>query len=120
MAYRPHPKRARTDPSWPEAWGTSDRSGFIGNLRNMQWQYQWQGTELVNQRLLVYPDELDTPQRQLGALILPPDPPPVLNARVEQYTIDEQTFRVTQDGQQRYLMDGTARIESNVQSGFSQ
>lgn len=57
----------------------------------------------------------DTPQRQLGTIILPPDPVSILNARIEPYSIDEQTYRITQTGQQRYLMDGTPRLQSNLQ-----
>jgi uncharacterized protein HemY len=33
------------------------------------------------------------------------------------FTQDEWTYRVTESGQQRYQLDGVARIESNVQSG---
>lgn len=92
---RPHPKRARTDPYNPKAWATCDRSGFIDNHANLQWQYEWAGTQLVNKRILVTPDELDVPQRQLGSIILPPDPDPILNARPENYTIDESTLITT-------------------------
>jgi len=81
------------------------------------WQYEWRGTRLENTRVLVLPEYLDEPQRQLGSVILPPDPMGILNARPEAYYTDEQTYRVTQSGQQRYQMDGVARIESNVQSG---
>ena len=69
--------------------------------------------------MLVYPDEYDTPNRQLGTIILPPDPVPLMNARPEAYYIDERTFRVTQSGQQRYQMNAIARLESNLQSGSS-
>lgn len=86
---RPHPRRASTNPSSPRAWGTDDRSGFVGNHENLCWQFDWAGTGLVNKRILVYPDELDVPQRQLGTIILPPDPAPVMNARPESYAIDE-------------------------------
>ena len=114
---RKHPRRAAVDPYDPRAWGTSDRNGFVGNHENMCWQFDWRGTTLVNLRVLVFEDELDEPQRQLGTIILPPDPVPVLNARPENYYIDEQTQRVTQDGVLRVQMDGTIRIESNSQSG---
>lgn len=86
---RPHPRRARTDPTHPQAWGTCDRSGFIDNQKNLQWQFEWQGTKLVNQRVLVTPDMYDKPNRQLGTIILPPDPVSIVNARPEQYPIDE-------------------------------
>lgn len=86
---RPHPKHTRTDPRSPRAWATSDRSGFIGNQERMQWQYQWAGTQLINLNILVYPWEYDEPQRQLGTIILPPDPVAIRNARPEQYYVDE-------------------------------
>ena len=86
---RPHPRRARTNATSPRAWGTSDRNGMINNQENLCWQYQWAGTQLINTRVLVSPDELDVPQRQLGTIILPPDPVSILNARPEQYYVDE-------------------------------
>lgn len=86
---RPHPRRARTNASDPEAWGTCDRSGFVLNQRDMVWQFDWQGTQLVNKRVLVAPDMWDEPQRQLGTIILPPDPVSIPNARIEPYAIDE-------------------------------
>lgn len=117
---RPHPRRARTDSTSPRAWATDDRSGFVGNHEDLRWQFDYAGTGLVNKHILVYPDQLDVPQRQLGTIVLPPDPPAILNARPEGYFIDEETHRFTMTGQQRYLMDGTPRIESNSQSGNTQ
>lgn len=101
---RPHPRRARTNPQSPRAWATDDRSGFVGNHENLCWQFDWRGTQLVNTRVLVYQDQLDIPQRQLGTIVLPPDPTPVRNARPEQYAIDEQPVST------RYTMDGRVRI----------
>lgn len=101
---RRHPKRARVDPRSPRAWGTDDRSGFIGNHEDMVWQYEWAGFELINQKILVYPDELDIPNRQLGSIVLPPDPPSILNARPEAYDIEESPVSV------RVAMDGSIRI----------
>ena len=113
------PKHARVDPRWPEAWATSDRSGFIGNHRDLRNQKQWAGFEQVTLNDLVFPWEYDEPQRQLGAIILPVDPPPIEFARPEAYYIDEQTFRIEEDGTMRLLMDGTSRLLSNRQ-GTSQ
>jgi hypothetical protein len=93
---------------------------MISQHENMQWQWQWGGAGLINTKVLVSPDELDIPQRQLGSIMLVPDPPPIINARPEQYYIDENTQRQTMDGVVRLQMDGTARIESNSQSGYSQ
>ena len=86
---RPHPRRARTDPRSPRAWATSDRNGMISNHENLCWQFEWAGTQLINKHILVSEDELDIPQRQLGTIIIPPDPVPIMNARPEQYYIDE-------------------------------
>ena len=101
---RVHPRRARVNPSSPRAWGTSDRNGMIGNHENMSWQYDWAGTELINKRILIHQDELDKPQRQLGTIILEPDPVPIMNARPEQYDIDEWPVST------RYTMDGHVRV----------
>lgn len=86
---RPHPRRARTNATSPEAWATDDKSGFVGNQRDLMWQFDWQGTQLVNKRILCFRDQLDEPQRQLGTIILPPDPVSIANARPEPYAIDE-------------------------------
>ena len=89
MAMRPHPKSARTDSSSPRAWGTCVRCGFVHNLESMMWQHDWRGVRLQNLNLLVCSECLDEPQRQLGTIILPPDPVGILNARPEPYPIDE-------------------------------
>lgn len=86
---RPHPRRARTNATSPEAWGSSDRNGMVNNQRDLMWQYDWSGTQLINKRILVSRDEYDEPQRQLGTIILPPDPVSIPNARPEPYPIDE-------------------------------
>ena len=115
MAWRPHPKYSRTNPSHPAAWGTDDKSGFIFNQRDLQWQYEWQGVRLVNLRILTGPPFYDQPNRQLGTIILPPDPVSIMNARIEPYAIEEQTYRLEQSGQTRYQMNGIVRLESNLQ-----
>lgn len=89
-----HPRRARTNPNSPRAWGTSDRNGMINNHQNLVWQWDWAGQTMINKRILVSPDELDKPQRQLGTIVLSPDPVPIMNARVEPYSIDEQDYDV--------------------------
>lgn len=93
----------RTDSNAPSAWGTCDRCGFVGNLVDLQWQFDWRGTQLANLRILVCQPCYDTPQRQLGVVILPPDPVAVRNARPEPYPIDEIWPRLVQGGQPRYL-----------------
>lgn len=102
---RPHPRRTFTNPSRPESWGTCDRSGFIDNHKNLAWQFEWAGLKLINLKLLVTPDMLDKPQRQLGTIILPPDPLPIMNARPEQYNVEEEpvSTRTTMDGRVRVV-----------------
>lgn len=110
MSNRPHPKRAATDPSSPRSWATSDRNGMINNHENMVFQFDWAGTSLINKRILVSPDELDVPQEQLRTVILPPDPPSIINARVENYAIDEEssTNYTTEDGITEYVTEDSA------------
>ena len=105
---RRHPRRANVDSNSPRAWGTDDRSGFVGNHEDMLWQYDWAGTKLIKKNILVFEDQLDKPQRQLGTIILPPDPAPVINARPEPYAIDEamQQNYVTEDGLIYYAASG--------------
>ena len=88
---RKHPRRAEVDPQSPRGWATSDRNGMVSNLYKMKFQFEWRGSRLMNTRTLVSEDELDIPQRQLGTpALLGPDPPALINARPENYSIDEQ------------------------------
>lgn len=103
MAWRQKPKHARTDPTNPRAWSTDDRSGFITNLERTEYQYQWRGLSLASTGIRSFGPYLDEPQRQLGTLILPPDPVSVLNARPEAYPSDESWPRLLQNGAPRYL-----------------
>jgi hypothetical protein len=61
--------------------------------------------QMQNLQLLVCEYCEDEPQRQLGTIILPPDPVAVLNARPENYPIDEIWPRLLQGGQPRYLQN---------------
>lgn len=101
---RPHPRGASTSPSSPEAWATCDRCGFVVNHRKLSWQFEWAGTRLTNLGVLVCDTCLDDPQRQLGTVILPPDPLPIMNARPEQYAMDEEPVSV------RYTINGRVRV----------
>lgn len=102
---RRHPRRARVSSSSPRAWATCDKCGFVLNHENLRWQLQWAGQQLINQQILVCEHCYDTPQRQLGTIILPPDPEPIINARPEQYSIDEVpvSTRATMDGRTRMI-----------------
>ena len=116
MAWRPHPKHARTNPSSPRGWATDMRSGFITNLEKMQYQWDWRGLSLNNTQILSFGPYLDQPQRQLGLVILPPDPPGLLNARPEAYPSDEKWPRLLQNGAPRYLQTKNATLQPQSRS----
>jgi len=97
MAYRYH-GRAAVDPSSPQAWGTCDRCGFNYNLCKLTWQYDWRGTSMQNLKILVCPRCLDQPSPWYRSVFLPPDPPPIMNARPEPYAIDEVGDVLASDG----------------------
>lgn len=81
--------RATINPSSPEAVGVCDRCGFLYNLRVLRFQYDWQGTALINQRFRVCPTCYDNPQPQKRTIILPPDPLPVRDVRLEDFFVDQ-------------------------------
>lgn len=95
MSWRPHPKRAAVDPSNPRAWGTCDRSGFIGQHHKLVTDYHWSGTQLIPSRFLMHPEFTDNPNEQFRTIKLPPDPDPVINARPESYGIEEGLMPMT-------------------------
>jgi hypothetical protein len=69
---------------------------MLYNLYSLHWQLEWSGKSLFSKRLLVCDDCLDIPAPFLRTPVLPPDPPPIFNARVEPYSIDETDYRVTE------------------------
>ena len=95
----PLPKYARVSTTNPEAWAQCDRCSFIRNRSDLVWQVDWAGNELYNEHILVCSDRcFDTPQEQFRTIILPPDPPPVINARVTNFDYEEQTVVQLQFG----------------------
>jgi len=94
---------ARTNPRSPRAWSTCQRCGFIANLDDLDDQGQWRGLQIMSINLQVCYKCLDVPQRQLGAIILSPDPLPAPRALPEPYPVDEYWPRLLQGGQPRVL-----------------
>ncbi len=92
MAYASQAGRARTNPKAPQAHAICDRCGFRYNFVDLQWQFDWRGASLQNLRILVCDRCHDTPQEQLRAITLPPDPEPIINARPEPYAQDSSDF----------------------------
>lgn len=91
---RPH-GRARVSSKNPRAFGVCDRCSFLYNHINLSWQYDWAGASLINKRILVCSTCMDTPQEQLRAIVVPADPVPILNPRVEDFVSAETDSRVT-------------------------
>ena len=68
-------------------------------MPDLVWQYAWSGTHLYNIQVLVCRDRCyDLPNEQLRTIILPPDPPPILNARVPNFAYEEQLVLIAQQG----------------------
>lgn len=89
MAYRSH-GRARVDPESPSAFATCDRCGMLYNLRDLVWDMQWAGPAIINRRYLVCTRTCyNVPNETLRTIVLPPDPEGIVNARPENYGVDE-------------------------------
>ncbi len=89
MGYASRSGRAKTDPRNPRAFAICDRCALWYNHHQLKWQYDWAGASLINKRILVCDTCYDEPQNQLRAIVLPADPVPIVNPRVEPYAWDE-------------------------------
>jgi len=95
MGYASQAGRARTSASNPQAHAICDRCGFRYNHVNLRWQYDWRGASMQNIRLLVCNTCYDVPQEQLRAIVVPADPVPIVNPRIQDFVAAEQNTRVT-------------------------
>jgi hypothetical protein len=89
VGYASKSGRATTSATNPRAFAVCDRCAIWYNHDQLKWQYDWAGASLINKRLLVCNTCYDTPQEQLRAIIIPADPVPIINPRVEPYAWDE-------------------------------
>lgn len=87
--------RARVNAASPEAAGVCDRCGIWYSHSALKFQYDWRGASLMNIQLLVCPPCYDTPQNQLRSIILPADPVPIENPRIEYFVNAETNYRTT-------------------------
>jgi hypothetical protein len=119
---RPH-GRASVSTRNPRAFGICDRCGFLYNHNRLQWQFDYAGAGLINKRILVCNPCNDVPQAQLRAIVLPADPVPIMNPRVQDYVTAETNYRLTQGntvdpitglpipgGQTRITQDNNTRV----------
>lgn len=95
MGYASRLGRAKISSRNPEAAGVCDNCGFIYQRHELRWQLQWSGNKLVNLRQLVCRRCNDIPQTQLRAIVLPADPMPVINPRVNNWQQAETNYRST-------------------------
>lgn len=95
MGWASRSGRASTNAANPQAHAICDRCGFRYNHVNLKWQFDWRGTSLQNIRMLVCNTCYDEPQEQLRAIIVPADPVPILNPRLQDFAVAESNTRVT-------------------------
>lgn len=93
MAYASQSGRARTNARNPQAHAICDRCGFRYNHVDLQWQYDWRGATMQNIRLLVCNTCYDTPQEQRRAIVVPADPTPIIQARVQDFAQAETNYQ---------------------------
>lgn len=109
MAWRPH-GRARVSPSHPQAFGKCDDCGLLYNLVDLKMQYEWRGQQLQPTGFKKCSRCTDIPFIFNKPIILPPDPVPVNEPRVENYEVEVTTYRTTEDGDRRVTMGDEPRI----------
>lgn len=93
MSYASKSGRARTSASSPSAFGVCDRCSLWYNFVDLQNQRDWRGAAILPLNIYVCRDCYDTPQEQLRAIVLPADPVPIINARIEAFLQDESNYR---------------------------
>lgn len=92
MAYASQSGRARTSATNPQAHAICDRCGFRYNWVDLRWQYDWRGATMQNIKILVCKHCYDQPQEQLRAIVVPADPTPIINARVQDFNAAESDY----------------------------
>lgn len=86
-----HSPRARVSTRHPVAFAICDRCGFQYNHPDLDWQFDWRGSELANLRILVCRTCLDVPQPNgRKPIIIGPDPVPVQDPRPGFYATEMQ------------------------------
>lgn len=126
MGYASRSGRARTNPSGPRAHAICDRCGFRYNHMDLQWQFDWRGATLQNTRVLVCGRCNDDQQQQLRAIVIPADPVPIMNPRVQDFVTAETTSRTTSGQNTTDFWTGipvpgdTVRITQNTNTRVTQ
>ena len=95
MAYASRAGRAKASARNPQAFAVCDRCGIWYNRVQLAWQMDWAGSSLINKRLLVCSPCYDIPAEQLRAIVIPADPVPIEQPRIEYFVNAETNYRVT-------------------------
>lgn len=95
MGYASKLGRAKISSRNPTAAGVCDACQFVYQLSELRWQMAWSGNRLVNLKQLVCRRCNDLPNQQLRAIVLPADPMPVMNPRVNNWQAAETNYRTT-------------------------
>jgi hypothetical protein len=93
MSYASQSGRAKTSATNPQAHAICDRCGFRYNHAELKWQYDWRGAMIQNIKILVCDTCYDTPQEQLRSIVVPADPTPIINARVQDFAAAESNYQ---------------------------
>ncbi len=98
-------QRARISARNPRSIARCDRCSFVWNLNTLRFQYYYQGPTLQNTGFLVCRDCLDLPNEQTRTIVLPPDPLPVLNPRIEDYAQEIPNFFVDEVSEDSFISE---------------
>lgn len=99
MSYASQVGRARVSPSNPQALAVCDRCSMWYNGVDLRPQIIVAGATLIPINILVCRECFDVPNETTRAIVLPADPVPVVNPRVEPFYYDETTDTTTFIGQ---------------------
>ena len=89
MGYASKAGRAWANPTNPQAQAVCDRCGFWYRRVDLHNQYEWRGAALMPTYIYVCDQCYDVPSEQLRAIVIPADPMPIVQPRVEPFLADE-------------------------------
>lgn len=98
MGYASRSGRAYANSQSPMAYGVCDRCGIWYFRKNLRNQYDWRGASLLPLNIYVCNDCYDVPNPQQRAIVVPADPVPIVQPRVEAFFQDETNFQTISGG----------------------
>jgi hypothetical protein len=99
--------RAKVSISNPRSFGSCDRCSFWYQRDELRWQFEWNARTLYNTRLLVCDICYDKPFEHFQAIVVPPDPVPIMNPRPDLYQFAQDGRTNLMDQNQEVLLDTT-------------